>query len=645
DALFSSADVSFLVILNRKGQVLDAAGLPDVDALGIAGSVSAQSVLASGNPVATLDVAGPSRLAYLGFTPAIDPRVPDRLAGVVVVGRFLDSTYLSAVSNATGFQASLLRGGEVSGSTLASGRQRYLNDPDVRSLLESAAEDGRQVTAHTGGAGGLISAYIPLLQGQGSSQRTLGFLTLSTGASVVGTAAAEVVRALFLVSAAAALVAAALAAAGGRRIARPVRALTGAAERVRGGDLLARASVSGEDEVATLARAFNDMASSVEGLTHSLRDAAATDARLRARLEAVLFGMGDALAVTDGDGVVQVFNRAAETLTGSSAVQAIGRPLGEAVRGPEGHGHSLAAAAGSPLARGTRTFRGAILRAGGDVVEVAVSAAPVPGPGGEILGRVVVMRDVTREVEVERMKSEFLSNISHELRTPLTPIKGYAELLRRKDFPRKRQEVFLDNMIEAANKLERIVQILVDFSAFEAGRLEVKREPVPVRLLLDDTVARWRERIQTHTIVRRARADLPAVAGDPRMLERVLDELVDNAVKFSPDGGTITLSAEAVKWRTGSGRAHRGVRLSVRDHGVGISPDHLPRLFEEFRQADGSETREFGGLGLGLAFVRRIGDALGGNIEVESTPGKGSVFHFTLPEAVLRGRSARGEAT
>ena len=222
--------------------------------------------------------------------------------------------------------------------------------------------------------------------------------------------------------------------------------------------------------------------------------------------------------------------------------------------------------------------------------------------------------------------------MSHELRTPITPIKGYAELMRRKKFPRAKEESFLAGILQSTERLERVVEILVDFAAMEAGRLKPRVEPVPVKDLVARLTDKWRERDGEHRFVRKIGPDVPPIMGDPKLLGRSLDELVDNAVKFSPDGGQIEISAEPYANGSRSARNSR-VRITVRDHGIGIEPEQMPDLFQDFRQGDGSETRSFGGLGLGLAYVKRIASVHGGDVIVESEPGKGSSFSLVLPAA------------
>jgi signal transduction histidine kinase len=262
-------------------------------------------------------------------------------------------------------------------------------------------------------------------------------------------------------------------------------------------------------------------------------------------------------------------------------------------------------------------------------IPVALSAGTLGQPGGPPVGAVYVLRDMRREREAERAKSELLSNISHELRTPLVPIKGYAELLLRRKVPEAKARQSLAEIAEAADRLELVVQRLLDVAAQDAT-LSVRREPVAVRPMLESVVTRWKARVDDkHPITRRTARDLPEISGDRRLLERCLDELVDNAVKFSPAGGPVSVTASLSS--NGDGDGSHAVRISVRDHGIGIPDDRLDRIFEDFSQGDSSPTRQFGGLGLGLALVRRVVHAHDGELTCETNPGEGSTFSMVLP--------------
>ncbi|MPZ71470.1 MAG: hypothetical protein GEU71_18400, partial [Actinobacteria bacterium] len=190
---------------------------------------------------------------------------------------------------------------------------------------------------------------------------------------------------------------------------------------------------------------------------------------------------------------------------------------------------------------------------------------------------------------------------------------------------------FSKGILESTQRLERIVELLVDFSAMEAGRLAPKRTPVDIGEVVGELAKRWRERTPDHEFVLESIDELPPVVGDERLLRRTIEEMIDNAVKFSPDGGAVSVKGRRI---SSNGAEARGmVELAVTDQGIGINPDELPMIFSDFHQIDGSETRTFGGLGLGLAFVRRIVEAHAGTIDVTSEPDRGSTFTITLPEA------------
>jgi len=272
------------------------------------------------------------------------------------------------------------------------------------------------------------------------------------------------------------------------------------------------------------------------------------------------------------------------------------------------------------------------------MVPVLLSAAPLRAPAGGVAGAVALLRDVRREREIERMKTEFLSNISHEMKTPLTPIKGYAGMLARRDVPPDRTREFATEILASASQLERVITQLVNFASAAAGRLDPRPERIAPRSLLDGAVERWNDRIAgSHRIERRVSRGTPELLVDRRLVDQALDELLDNAVKYSPDGGRIVLQAEP----GGNGSAHL-VQLSVSDRGVGIPPERAELIFADFAQADGSSTRQFGGLGLGLPFVRSVARAHGGEVRLRSVAGRGSTFTIELPAADTDGVGTTG---
>lgn len=619
-AFYTSGPLLYVTVQNGGVGRVSARVAIDADrALALAGSRVVTEAIAGGSelrPVGSVQVVGDLVLS-VGAAPvfASPPGGQSTLVGVAVATTHIDSTWWQA-KTAVEDGALVARGRVVSSVGRRPGDT--VVDAGRASLL---AGEG---TTRSDGA--VLAAASPILLADGTPE--LAVVTF-TPASAVAQVREDLFRTLFLVALGAALLALIASAIVGERIGSGVRSLTKAAEGLRHGDLRVRANVTTDDEVGVLGEAFDTMATSIETMAADLREAADDEARLRGRLEAIVAGMGEALVAVDNDGIVTAFNQSAEALAGVAAADAIGRPVARVLRLESVDGDDLGARLVRP---GGEPWAGAadLVRADGarsERIPVAVSTGAIRGAAGELAGAVLVVRDMRREREVERMKTEFLSNISHELRTPLTPIKGYAEILRARPVPQEKVATFLDGILEATDRLERVIDLLVSYAAMEAGRLTVHAEPLKVRDVLDRAVARWSRRAgDAHPITRRVGRQVSTISADRRLLDRSLDELIDNAIKYSPAGGRIVLSA------TPSSNGHGPtVQLSVVDRGVGIPPDHLDAVFDDFRQLDGSATRQYGGLGLGLAYVNRIARAHDGELTCESVPGKGSTFTLILP--------------
>ncbi len=234
--------------------------------------------------------------------------------------------------------------------------------------------------------------------------------------------------------------------------------------------------------------------------------------------------------------------------------------------------------------------------------------------------------------ELDRMKSELIATVSHELRTPLVSIKGFAETLRNDgDVDVVTRREFLDDIIDESNHLEELINNLLDMSRIEAGMLRIQPQPIKLANLASRVVGKLRQRAakEGHMLQLNVAPDLPLVHADAGRLEQVLRNLIENALKYSPEGGRIVLYAT---------RDGDMVKVSVRDHGIGIAPEHAERIFDRFYRVDNSMTRGTSGTGIGLSICRGLIEAHGGRIWVESVPGKGSTFHFTVPVAAAIAR-------
>jgi two-component system phosphate regulon sensor histidine kinase PhoR len=245
------------------------------------------------------------------------------------------------------------------------------------------------------------------------------------------------------------------------------------------------------------------------------------------------------------------------------------------------------------------------------------------GPGAA--GVLLVLHDVTELRRLERVRSEFVANVSHELRTPLTCIKGYLEtLLDGALDDRAHARRFLEVAGTHAERLDRLIDDLLELSNIESGRVTL----APVRLDLGDVVTGVAAMFegtaaQKGQTVERAVPRGLAVRADRDRLVQILVNLVDNAVKFTPEGGRIRVEAEPGP----DGR----VEIRVKDSGIGIPSTELPRITERFYRVDKTRSREIGGTGLGLAIVKHLVQAHGGELRVESTLGRGTTVSFTVP--------------
>lgn len=243
---------------------------------------------------------------------------------------------------------------------------------------------------------------------------------------------------------------------------------------------------------------------------------------------------------------------------------------------------------------------------------------------------------VERMQEADRLKSTFLATMSHELRTPLTSVIGYAEMLIEglAGAVNDEQREYLRTILSKADQLLQLISSLLDVSMLEAGALQTKPEPIPLRPLVDSVITGMGEMLRKRRIsVTETEPGLPRALADGRQVREVLRNLLTNAVKFTPDDGRIgiTLGIGPMRPDGVAGDDELGMLMIVRDSGIGISAEQQVHIFEPFFQVDSSSTRQYGGSGLGLTLAKRYVEAHGGHIWVDSTPGHGSAFTVSLP--------------
>jgi two-component system phosphate regulon sensor histidine kinase PhoR len=335
----------------------------------------------------------------------------------------------------------------------------------------------------------------------------------------------------------------------------------------------------------------------------------------KARLETILRTMADGVLVVDGKKRIVMMNPAAEAMFGIPTGEAIGRDHLELT-----HHFDLDQA----LTRVLDTGEPAQLEIRRARPEEQVLEARLAYFGKD-RGVLLVMQDITRARKLEQMRTEFVSNVTHELRTPLTAIRGFAETLLEGalDDPDDARH-FVGIIAREGEQLGHLIDDILDLSRIEGGRWKVKKEPFHLRQLAEETVGRLAARAADLGVDLRLEIpeDLPELQGDTGRLAQVLLNLVDNALKYTPSGGSVTVAAEELG---------NMVRVKVTDTGTGIPKADLPRLFERFYRVDKARSRQTGGTGLGLSIVKHIVEAHGGTVGVESDLGKGATFMFTLP--------------
>jgi PAS domain S-box-containing protein len=334
------------------------------------------------------------------------------------------------------------------------------------------------------------------------------------------------------------------------------------------------------------------------------------------RSVAILSNIADGIVAVDREGEVVLWNAAAERITGVPAEEALSRPPADVLQ------RELESDSDAPP--GERLVS---LRRGGEEIWLSLTEAVMRDPAGAVAGRIFAFRDISAERVVEQMKSEFVSNVSRELRSPLTSIYGFAETLLRDDvlFGEEERATFLGYIASEAGRLTAIVDRLLAVARLDGGDLQVQLSPTDVGAVVSEVVSAANQSLtlEGHEFV----LDLPpeplTVDADREKLRQIVMDLVENAVKYSPAGGTVRVSAS---------RRDDTVEVSVDDEGIGIPQAEQGRIFAKFYRAEtGGRDLASGGTGLGLFIAKELLAAMGGRIWVRSREGEGSTFVFSLP--------------
>ena len=410
------------------------------------------------------------------------------------------------------------------------------------------------------------------------------------------------------------------------RVSARLRALEEASATIVSGAVDPREARFPGDELGALERRLTELA-------RDFRSQYARTAEERERLEAVLRNMLDGVVVLGADGRIALANAAATELLGiPPLVELLGARLALLCRNPD-----LVTVIDELLGPRPRPLTRDVVLDGPARRFLSVAAAPIELNGGRG-GAILVLHDVTRVRRLESMRADFVANVSHELRTPLTAIRGYAEtLLGGALDDRGRAMQFLQVIERHSERLSRLIDDLLTLSDLELGRTELHPEPFELAGIVEGVLEVLQPKAEGKGIDLRMDVpeDLPPVLVDRDQIEQVLINLIDNAIKYTPAGGRVRVSAAA---RANEDRG--AVEIRVVDSGIGIPEKDIPRLTERFFRVDRARSRELGGTGLGLAIVKHIVQAHGGSLAIESRPQQGTTVRVGLPQAVPEGGSS-----
>ena len=392
-----------------------------------------------------------------------------------------------------------------------------------------------------------------------------------------------------------------------RRMTGNIGGMVAFTRKVASGDFTSRLHVGSADELGRLAANLNEMAG-------QLSEQIDTMTREKTTLEAVLGGMAEGVLVTDRDGSVILANRRLRETFGLKREDSLGRPFLEVIRN-----NDLAKLI--RLAHERRELvTGEVEMEFPESLYLMAGCVPLTMKGG-FAGVVLVLHDLTRLKALERVRRDFVANVTHELKTPISAIQGFAETLLsgaldEKDNARR----FLGIIESNSRRLTRLIGDLLTLSKIELGEVTLEFKPVSLKNVCMEAAALIEPRVggKRQDLKLDIPDEIPRVSADRDKLYQIILNVLDNAAKFTPEGGSITVTA------TGPKGAEGMVELAVKDTGLGIPPDLLPRLGERFYRVDPARSRELGGTGLGLAIVKHLMKAHGGTFAIDSYPQKGT---------------------
>jgi len=409
-----------------------------------------------------------------------------------------------------------------------------------------------------------------------------------------------------------------------KRISRPITHFARTATEIARGNFSERVTIESADEIGRLAKIFNYMTTELRRLRDLDLNRLINE---KTKTESILKNIADGVIGTDVSNNIIMMNSVMEQWFGVQEKQCLEKPLElcisnnlllQFVRKVRNDERPSSPVAETEIKiKSTKTWRDIFLQA---------RAARIMNERNEFIGIVTILRDITREKDIDRMKTELVSMVAHELRSPLTSISGFSELLLDPTVNREQSEEYAAIILKESNRLSELINKFLDISKIEAGKSQAKKAPTQICDVLDRVLDVNLHQAEKKGIVVSVKVapDIPMVLADRDMMEQVILNLFGNAVKYSPENTAIEIRLIE--------REH-DVLFEIEDNGFGISDKSLPKIFDKFyRVTDNEKVREINGTGLGLSLVKEIIDIHGGNISVTSKLGEGSTFSFTLPK-------------
>jgi two-component system phosphate regulon sensor histidine kinase PhoR len=401
-------------------------------------------------------------------------------------------------------------------------------------------------------------------------------------------------------------------------ITKPVKEITYTASQIASGQLDKRVNLTGKDEIGVLAASINNMASKLNDTIMSLQDK-------NTKLEAIMSSMVNGIIAVDKEERILFINPVAVELLNIKEEDIIGRHLLQVVRSNVMDDYLKV------LLQGKMYFDTEIVIDYPEEKTLKLFANPIMKTvEGGVVGVIITIQDITKLRKLERMRTEFVTNVSHELKTPLTSIKGFAETLKNGAIEDKEDAVrFLDIIEAEAERLHRLISDILSLSELEQKKNKMIAEEIEIDIIVEEVVSMLKTQADKKKIelIHKVQKDIKRLTGDPDKLKQMLINLVENAIKYTPEKGCVTVEACNASDPEGGDM----IAFNIMDNGIGIPRQNIPRLFERFYRVDKARSRKIGGTGLGLAIVKHIVILFNGEIEVQSELGRGTTFTVTLP--------------